>query len=190
MGSDIAPPLYRSVQYTTVTTETWPWFSTAELVEMHRRMLVIRGFEERVAALYRDGSCPDSSISPSGRRRRPSAHAGRSAPRCHHLHPPRTRALPGQGTRSARHVRRAHGTRRRDRTGAEVARCTSPTPALGIFGANGIVAAGLPIAVGAATAAQLTRQTARSRSHSSATERRPRARSTKPSIWPRSGACR
>ena len=34
-------------------------------------------------------------------------------------------------------------------------RCTSPIPTLGIFGANGIVAAGLPIAVGAATAAQL-----------------------------------
>ena len=29
-----------------------------ELVEMHRRMLVIRGFEQRVAALYRDGEVP------------------------------------------------------------------------------------------------------------------------------------
>src|SRR6476660_8657713 len=30
----------------------------AELLEMHRRMLVIRGFEERVAASYRDGEVP------------------------------------------------------------------------------------------------------------------------------------
>ena len=33
-------------------------FTDAELLEMHRRMLVIRGFEERVAALYRDGEVP------------------------------------------------------------------------------------------------------------------------------------
>jgi hypothetical protein len=29
--------------------------ANADLVEMQRRMLVIRGFEERVSALYRDG---------------------------------------------------------------------------------------------------------------------------------------
>ncbi|MGH9004161.1 MAG: thiamine pyrophosphate-dependent enzyme, partial [Acidimicrobiia bacterium] len=29
-----------------------------DLVEMHRRMLLIRGFEQRVAALYRDGEVP------------------------------------------------------------------------------------------------------------------------------------
>ena len=33
-------------------------FSDADLLEMHRRMLVIRGFEERVAVLYRDGEVP------------------------------------------------------------------------------------------------------------------------------------
>src|ERR1700741_883441 len=33
-------------------------FSDAELLTMHRRMLVIRGFEVRVAALYRDGEVP------------------------------------------------------------------------------------------------------------------------------------
>src|SRR5438093_1453800 len=33
-------------------------FADADLLEMHRRMLVIRGFEERVAALYRDGEIP------------------------------------------------------------------------------------------------------------------------------------
>ncbi len=33
-------------------------FAETELLEMHRRMLVIRGFEERVAVLYRDGEVP------------------------------------------------------------------------------------------------------------------------------------
>ena len=32
--------------------------SSTELVEMQRRMLLIRGFEERVADLYRDGLVP------------------------------------------------------------------------------------------------------------------------------------
>jgi 2-oxoisovalerate dehydrogenase E1 component len=30
----------------------------ADLLELHRRMSVIRGFEQRVAALYRDGEVP------------------------------------------------------------------------------------------------------------------------------------
>ena len=52
--------LYRSVQYTTVTAhgDADRAFSGTELVEMQRRMLVIRGFEERVAGLYRDGLVP------------------------------------------------------------------------------------------------------------------------------------
>ena len=33
-------------------------FSLVDLLEMQRRMLLIRGFEERVAALYRDGEVP------------------------------------------------------------------------------------------------------------------------------------
>ena len=33
-------------------------FSQADLLELHRRMLVIRGFEQRVAVLYRDGEVP------------------------------------------------------------------------------------------------------------------------------------
>ena len=44
--------LYRSVQYMRSCSRD------ADLLEMHRRMLVIRGFEERVAALYRDGEVP------------------------------------------------------------------------------------------------------------------------------------
>ena len=33
-------------------------FSDVDLLEMHRRMLVIRGFETRVSVLYRDGEVP------------------------------------------------------------------------------------------------------------------------------------
>src|ERR1039458_8483796 len=33
-------------------------FSDDDLMQMHRRMLLIRGFEERVAGLYRDGEVP------------------------------------------------------------------------------------------------------------------------------------
>ena len=33
-------------------------FDEADLLEMQRRMLLIRGFEERVAALYRDSDVP------------------------------------------------------------------------------------------------------------------------------------
>src|SRR5262249_35329456 len=37
---------------------TQPVMTNADLLEMYRRMLVIRGFEQRVAALYRDGEVP------------------------------------------------------------------------------------------------------------------------------------
>ena len=35
-----------------------PTLSEADLLEIHRRMLLIRGFEERVGVLYRDGEVP------------------------------------------------------------------------------------------------------------------------------------
>ena len=54
------PCLYRSVQYT--VRGYGPVVAVvvlgADLLEMHRRMLVIRGFEQHVAALYRDGEIP------------------------------------------------------------------------------------------------------------------------------------
>ena len=61
-------------------------------------------------------------------------------------------------------------------------------PARGIFGANGIVAAGLPIAVGAGTPPSCA-ATARWWPASSATARSPRGCSTRPSTWPRCGSC-
>ena len=74
-------------------------------------MLLIRGFEERVADLYRDGA--RSRLRPP--LDRPGGRGGRrllavAAGRRHHVHPPRPWTLPGQRARSARDVRRAHGT--------------------------------------------------------------------------------
>ena len=34
----------------------------SDLVEMHRRMLLIRGFEQRVSTLYRDGEVPGRDV--------------------------------------------------------------------------------------------------------------------------------
>ncbi len=51
--------LYRSVQSTVVGSgDSTAGFSLDDLIEMHRRMAVIRGFEERVSTLYRDGEVP------------------------------------------------------------------------------------------------------------------------------------
>ena len=60
---------------------------------------------------------------------------------------------------------------------------------LGILGANGIVAGGIPIAVGAALAFQQKKDRG-SRSPSSATARPTKARSTRRSTWPACGSCR
>jgi 2-oxoisovalerate dehydrogenase E1 component len=130
-------------------------FSTTDLMEMQRRMLVIRGFEERASALYRDslvpgfvhlsigqeasavGACwalrPDDVIT--------STHRGHG----HCL----AKGLDPLGM-FAELMARDEGTNRGRGGSMHIA-----DPKLGIFGANGIVAAGLPIAVGAATAAQL-----------------------------------
>ena len=45
-----------------------PWPAAAQL-EMYRRMLLIRRFEELAGELYRDGQSPDSCICRSARRR-------------------------------------------------------------------------------------------------------------------------
>ncbi|HLN15945.1 MAG TPA: dehydrogenase E1 component subunit alpha/beta [Acidimicrobiales bacterium] len=127
----------------------------AELVEMQRRMLLIRGFEERVADLYRDGLVPGFVHLSTGQEAaavgacwplRPddvitSTHRGHGHCLAKGLDPTRM---------FAELMGRAEGTNRGRGGSMHIA-----DPKLGIFGANGIVAAGLPIAVGAATAAQL-----------------------------------
>src|ERR1700683_1931400 len=156
--------LYRSVQYTTVTpvdaghdaVPTAPdTLTTADLLELQRRMLIIRGFEERVAELYRDGLVPGFVHLSIGQE---AAAVGA----CWPLRPDDviTSTHRGHGHCLAKGLDplgmfaelmgRAEGTNRGRGGSMHIA-----DPKLGIFGAHGIVAAGLPIAVGAATAAQL-----------------------------------
>ncbi len=130
-------------------------FSTDDLLEMHRRMLLIRGFEQRVAALYRDGEVPGFVHLSIGQEAtavgacwplRPadvitSTHRGHG----HCL----AKGLDPLGM-FAELMGKDEGTNRGRGGSMHIA-----DPKLGIFGANGIVAAGLPIAVGAAAAAQL-----------------------------------
>ena len=130
-------------------------FSDADLLTMHRRMLVIRGFEERVAALYRDGEIPGFVHLSIGQEASAvgacwplsptdvitSTHRGHG----HCL----AKGLDAPGMLAELMAKDA-GTNRGRGGSMHIA-----DPMIGIFGANGIVGAGLPIAVGAATAAQL-----------------------------------
>lgn len=118
-------------------------------------MLVIRGFEERVAALYRDGEIPGfvhlsigqeaaavGSCWPLGPRDViTSTHRGHG----HCL----AKGMEPLGM-FAELMGKDRGTNRGCGGSMHIA-----DPRLGVFGANGIVAAGLPIAAGAAAAAQL-----------------------------------
>ncbi len=130
---------------------------TADLTEMYRRMLVIREFEQRVAALYRDGEVPGfvhlsigqeaSAVGACWPLREDdvitSTHRGHGHCIAKGLDP---------APMFAELMARDSGTNRGRGGSMHIA-----DPAIGIFGANGIVAAGLPIAVGAATASQLRR---------------------------------
>ncbi len=130
-------------------------FSDTDLLEMYRRMLVIRGFEERVAALYRDSEVPGFVHLSTGQEAsavgacwplRPadvitSTHRGHG----HCL----AKGLVPLGM-FAELMGKDAGTNRGRGGSMHIA-----DPSIGIFGANGIVAAGLPIAVGAAAASQL-----------------------------------
>jgi 2-oxoisovalerate dehydrogenase E1 component len=129
--------------------------ASADLLEMHRRMLVIRGFEERVAALYRDGEVPGFVHLSIGQEASAvgacwplgptdvitSTHRGHG----HCL----AKGLDPLGM-FAELMAKDGGTNRGRGGSMHIA-----DPTIGILGANGIVGAGLPIAVGAATAAQL-----------------------------------
>jgi 2-oxoisovalerate dehydrogenase E1 component len=132
-------------------------FTPDDLMELYRRMVRIRRFEERVAALYRDGLVPGFVHLSVGQEAaavgatwplRPddvitSTHRGHG----HCL----AKGLDPRGM-FAELMARDGGTNRGRGGSMHIA-----DPTRGIFGANGIVAAGLPIAVGAATAAQLRR---------------------------------
>jgi 2-oxoisovalerate dehydrogenase E1 component len=122
---------------------------------MHRRMLLIRGFEQRVADLYRDGEVPGFVHLSIGQEATAvgacwplgpkdvitSTHRGHG----HCL----AKGLDPLGM-FAELMGKDRGTNRGRGGSMHIA-----DPKRGIFGANGIVAAGVPIAVGAAVAAQL-----------------------------------
>jgi len=118
-------------------------------------MLLIRGFEQRVATLYRDGEVPGFVHLSIGQE---AAAVGACWPLC--TEDVITSTHRGHGHCLAKGldplgmfaelIGKDQGTNRGRGGSMHIA-----DPTLGIFGANGIVAAGLPIAVGAATAAQL-----------------------------------
>jgi len=128
---------------------------SGDLLEMYRRMLVIRGFEERVSALYRDGEVPGFVHLSIGQE---AAAVGACWPL--RLSDVITSTHRGHGHCLAKGLDplgmfaelmgKDQGTNRGRGGSMHIA-----DPTLGIFGANGIVAAGVPIAVGAATASQL-----------------------------------
>jgi 2-oxoisovalerate dehydrogenase E1 component len=132
-----------------------PALAAPELLELYRGMLRIRMFEDRAAVLYRDGRIPGFVHLSVGQEAVPVGT-------CFALGP-------GDAITS---THRGHGhvlAKGLDMRGAfaelfgkEAGSCHGrggsmhiADPALGIFGANGIVGAGVPIAVGAATAARL-----------------------------------
>lgn len=126
-----------------------------DLVEMHRRMLVIRGFEERVSVMYRAGEVPGFVHLSIGQE---ASAVGACWPlRDHDVI---TSTHRGHGHCLAKGLdplgmfaelmARDSGTNRGRGGSMHIA-----DPSLGIFGANGIVGAGLPIAAGAAHASQL-----------------------------------
>ena len=140
-----------------MTTERLPpaSYPTPDLLEMHRRMLVIRGFEQRVSTLYRDGEVPGfvhlsigqeaTAVGACWPLRRTDAITSTHRGHGHCL----AKGLDPRGM-FAELMGKDQGTNRGRGGSMHIA-----DPALGIFGANGIVAAGLPIAVGAAAAGQL-----------------------------------
>src|ERR1700753_2332182 len=127
----------------------------AGLLELYRRMRRIRRFEERAAALYQEGLIPGFLHLSVGQEAVPVGTCS---------------ALEVDDVITSTH--RGHGhvlAKGLDLRGAfaelfgrQGGSCLGrggsmhiADPALGIFGANGIVGAGVPIAVGAAIAAQL-----------------------------------
>src|SRR6476469_5113335 len=126
-----------------------------DLLEMYRRMAVIRGFEQRVAVLYRSGEVPGFVHLSVGQEASAvgacwplgdadvitSTHRGHG----HCL----AKGLDPLGM-FAELMGKDAGANRGRGGSMHIA-----DPKLGIFGANGIVAAGVPIAVGAAHAARL-----------------------------------
>jgi 2-oxoisovalerate dehydrogenase E1 component len=130
----------------------------ADLIEAYRRMRLIREFEDRVSVLYRDGEVPGfvhlsigqeaSAVGACWPLRTTDGIASNHRGHGHCL----AKGLDPEGM-IAELFGRATGTNRGLGGSMHIA-----DPDLGIFGANGIVGAGVPIAVGAAVAGRLRGQ--------------------------------
>ncbi|NKZ06487.1 alpha-ketoacid dehydrogenase subunit alpha/beta [Actinomadura latina] len=126
-----------------------------DLFELHRRMRRIRRFEERAAELYRRSEVPGFVHLSIGQE---ASAVGACAPlderdvitSTHRGHGHCLARGLDTGSMFAELMGRETGTCRGRGGSMHIA-----DPGLGVFGANGIVGAGLPIAVGAATAASL-----------------------------------
>lgn len=142
----------------TSTTQIEPRHPNADptvLAEMYRRMYRIRGFEQRAAKLYRDGKIPGFVHLAIGQEASAvgacfqlndvdaitSTHRGHAHALAHGLQP---------GEMFAELMGRETGVCRGRGGSMHIA-----DPGRGIFGANGIVGAGIPIAGGAALASRL-----------------------------------
>src|SRR3954462_8523448 len=130
-------------------------FDDAEVLEMHRRMLVIRGFEERVSTLYRDGEVPGFVHLSIGQEASAVGACWPLGPRdviksTRRRHGHCLAKGLGAAGMFAELMAKDGGANRGGVGSMHIA-----DPTLGIFGANGIVGAGLPIAVGAAPAPEL-----------------------------------
>ena len=128
---------------------------TRDLLEMYRRMYRIRGFEERASKLYRDGKVPGFVHLALGQE-------ASAVGACYHLRDQDAITSTHRGHGHAL----AHGLSAAEMfaelMGRETGVCRGrggsmhiADPDRGIFGANGIVGAGIPIAGGAALAARL-----------------------------------
>lgn len=138
----------------TAVSEATGRFSDSEVLEMYRRMARIRRFEERTSELYRAGEVPGFVHLSIGQEATAvgacwalesrdgitSNHRGHGHCLAKGLDP---------GAMFAELMGREAGTCRGRGGSMHIA-----DPEMGVFGANGIVGAGLPIAVGVAAAAR------------------------------------
>ena len=147
----------RSTSVPASAVPEFPELPTDSLLEAYRRMTLIRLFEERVSELYRNSEVPGFVHLSIGQE---AAAVGACWPLAvtdvitsnHRGHGHcLAKGLPPEPM-MAELLARATGTNRGLGGSMHIA-----DPDLGIFGANGIVAAGVPIAGGAALAAKLRR---------------------------------
>lgn len=130
-------------------------FALEDLLELYTRMSRIRAFEDRAAALYRDGEIPGFLHTSVGQEATAvgmcwALRDGDYMASTHRGHGHCLARGMAPGPMFAELFGRATGTCHGRGGSMHIA-----DPALGVLGANGIVAAGLPIAVGAATASRI-----------------------------------